>query len=171
MLCSIHMIFSVKGFLLFAFSCPQLTHSVFFWRLEWCDLGIDVCWRFWSFCVFGPFPCNKMLTFKPLTLYMDIKSRKFPMRWWLIGHDVTFFPDHQDTWLCRFFEVKGIGLSFAKKYLFGPGKTWSANHNGRASGLCDPNFSNITFYHHPPPTDDHDAMKSLEIYRRNSAKR
>ena len=104
-----------------------------------------------------------MLTFKHLTLYMDISDKMATMS--------IFFPDHQDTWLCRFFEMKGIGLSFAKKYLFGPGKTWSANHNGRASGLCDPNFSNITFYHHPPPTDDHDAMKSLEIYRRNSAKR
>ena len=75
MLCSIHMIFSVNGFLLFVFPCPQLTHSAaFFWRLEWCYLGIDVCWRFWSFCVFGLFPCNIMLTFKHLTLYMDMKS-------------------------------------------------------------------------------------------------
>ena len=82
-----------------------------------------------------------------------------------------FFQTTKTPGCADFFEMKGIGLSFAKKYLFGPGKTWSANHNGRASGLCDPNFSNITFYHHPPPTDDHDAMKSLEIYRRNSAKR
>ena len=57
-----------------------------------------------------------------------------------------------------------------KKDLFGhqhnPDKTWLGNHNGRVGGLCDPNFSNITFYPLPSahqPTD-HDVMRLCQIY-------